>query len=179
MKHTYLLTVICMGCMGTSLAVSAEAAKTLFYVGEAVTTVGTTVERHPYILARTSDPSTNTISEKVVSFQRSTYVENSSVLNVLQSQFTMTESTGTVSGGGTLTGSPWNWTFLRAAFKVSKFNMRIVDYNFFVDPNSIAGHKDFYIAQGDTESLFLQEDVILRLVEQAVYEAKRKELLRL
>ena len=89
----------------------------------------------------------------------------------------MTTSTGTVTGGGTLTGTPWNWTFLRAELKVQKSSMRIVDFNFLADRNLIAGHKDFYITNGGVESLIMQEEVVLHLVDQSVYEARRKELL--
>jgi hypothetical protein len=163
--------------MGASVAASAETAKTLYYVGEAITTAKSNVDRHAYILARTIDSDANTITEKVVSFQRSSYVENSSVMKINQNQFTMTEATGNVTGGGTLTGTPWNWTFLRGEFKVQKYNMRIVDFNFFADPNFIAGHKDFYITNGGVESLIMQEDVVLHPVDQSVYEARRKELL--
>jgi hypothetical protein len=164
--------------MGASLTASAEGAKTVYYVGEAATTRGANVERHTYILARTTDPEANTIAEKVVSFQGTTYVENFSVMRISQNQITMTESTGTVTGGGTLTGKPWNWTFLRAEFKVPKQNMRIVDYNFLADPSSLAGHKDFYITNSGVESLFMQEDVVLHPVDQSAYETKRKELLK-
>jgi hypothetical protein len=170
-----LLLAIC--CLGASVTASAEKAKTLYYVGEAITTTGSNVERHAYIVARTTDPDANSITEKVVSFQRSSYVEDSSVMKINQNQFTMTASTGTVTGGGTLTGTPWNWTFLRAEFKVQKSSMRIVDFNFLADPNFIAGHKDFYITNGGTESLIMQEEVVLHLVDQSVYEARRKELL--
>ena len=176
MRQTLLLAVC---CMGTSLTASAETAKTLYYVGEAITTAGPNVQRHAYILARTIDQDANTISEKVVSFQRSSYVENSSVIKINQNQFTMTVPAGTVTGGGTLTGKPWNWTFLRGEFKVERANMRIVDYNIFADPNVIAGHKDFYMTNGGVENLIMQEDVVLRLVDQSAYEAKRKELLGL
>jgi hypothetical protein len=174
MGRTFLLAVC---CMGASVTASAETAKTLYYVGEAITTAGSNVERHAYIVARTTDPNSNTITEKVVSFERSSYVENSSLMKISQNQFTMTVSTGTVTGGGTLTGAPWNWTFLRAEFKVERAGMRIVDFNFLADPNFIAGHKDFYITKGGVESLIRQEEVVLHLVDQSVYEARRKELL--
>jgi len=55
--------------------------------------------------------------------------------------------------------------------------MRIVDFNFLADPNFIAGHKDFYTTNGGVESLIMQEDVVLHLVDQSVYETRRKELL--
>ena len=174
MDRTFLLAVC---CMGASVMASAETAKTLYYVGEAITTAGSNVERHAYIVARTTDPDANTITEKVVSFQRSSYVENSSVMKINQNQFTMTTSTGTVTGGGTFTGTPWNWTFLRAELKVQKSSMRIVDFNFLADRNLIAGHKDFYITNGGVESLIMQEEVVLHLVDQSVYAARRKELL--
>jgi hypothetical protein len=174
MGQTFLLAVCCIGVSATA---SAESAKTLYYVGEATTTAGANVERHAYIVARTTDPDTNTITEKVVSFERSSYVENSSVMKINQNQFTMTVPSGTVTGGGTLTGTPWKWTFLRGEFKVQKPSMRIVDFNFLADPNSIAGHKDFYITNGGVESLIMQEDVVLHRVDQSVYEARRKELL--
>jgi len=169
------LLVVC--CIGAAVTVPAETAKTVYYVGEAITTAGTKVDRHAYTLARTIDPDANTITEKVVSFQRSSYVENSSVIKINQNQFTLSETTGSVTGGGTLTGTPWNWTFLRGEFKVQRFNMRIVDFNFFAEPNFIAGHKDFYITNAGVESLMMQEDVSLHLVAQPVYEARRKELL--
>jgi hypothetical protein len=174
MGRTFLL-VVC--CLAASVIASAETAKTVYYAGEAITTAGPKVDRHAYLLARTIDPDANTITEKVVSFQRSSYVENSSVIKINQNQFTLTETTGSVTGGGTLTGTPWNWTFLRGEFKVQRFNMRIVDFNFFAEPNFIAGHKDFYITNGGAESLMMQEDVSLHLVTQSVYEARRKELL--
>ena len=174
MGRTFFL-VVCL--IGVAVTASAETAKTVYYVGEAITTTGTKVERHAYILARTIDPDANTITEKVVSFQRSSYIENSSVIKINQNQFILTETTGSVTGGGTLTGTPWNWTFLRGEFKVQRFSMRIVDFNFFAEPNFIAGHKDFYIMNGGVESLMMQEDVVLHLVTQSVYEARRKELL--
>ena len=174
MRRIFLL-LFC--CLAASVTVSAETAKTVYYAGEAITTAGTKVDRHAYLLARTIDPDANTISEKVVSFQRSSYVENSSVIKINQNQFTLTDPTGSVTGGGTLTGTPWNWTFLRGEFKFQKFNLRIVDFNFFAEPNFIAGHKDFYITNGGVESLLMQEDVSLHLVTQSVYEARRKELL--
>jgi len=105
MGRTFLL-VVC--CLGASVTASAETAKTVYYVGDAITTAGPKVERHAYLLARTIDPDANTITEKVVSFQRSSYVENSSAIKINQNQFTLTETTGSVTGGGTLTGSPWN-----------------------------------------------------------------------
>jgi hypothetical protein len=43
MGRTFLLAVC---CMGASLTASAEGAKTLYYVGEAITTAGSNVERH-------------------------------------------------------------------------------------------------------------------------------------
>ena len=174
MGRTFLIAVC---CMAASVTTSAETAKTLYYIGEAITTAGSKVERHAYIVARTTDPDANTITEKVVSFQRSNYVENSSVIKISQNQFTMAESKGAVTGGGTLTGTPWNWTFLRAEFKVQKYSMRIVDFNFLADPNFIVGHKDFYTTNGGVESLIMQEDVVLHLVDPTVYEARRKELL--
>ena len=174
MGRTFLFAVC---CMGASVTASAQTAKTRYYVGESITTVRSNVERHAYIVARTTDSDANTITEKVVSFQRSSYVENSSVMKINQNQLTLTESTGTVTGGGTLTGTPWNWTFLRAEFKVQKSTMRIVDFNFLADTNFIAGHKDFYITNGGVESLIMQEDVVLHLVDQSVYETRRKELL--
>jgi hypothetical protein len=172
MGRTFFLAIC---CMGASVTASAETAKTLYYVGEAITTTGPHVERHSYIVARTADPDANTITETVVSFQRSSYVENSSVMKINQNQLTMT--TGPVTGGGTLTGTPWNWTFLRAEFKVQNSSMRIVDFNFLADPNFIAGHKDFYTTNGGVESLIIQEDLVLHLVDQSVYEARRKQLL--
>lgn len=158
----------------------AEDAPSFYYVGEAITTVDATVTRHPYIIERISDPVAGTILEKVVSYQKTKFVENSSVMKVDGNHFTMTESTGTVSGGGTLTGLPWKWTFLSAEFKVSNYDMRIVDYNFFADPDSILGHKDFYIRDSaGKENLILQEDVVLHRVQKTVYDAKRLELLAL
>jgi hypothetical protein len=171
------ILLLVIGCVGAAVTASAEGAKTLYYAGEAITTTGGKVERHAYIVARTTDPDAGTISEKVVSFERSSYVENSSVMKIDQNQFTMTTSTGTVTGGGTLTGAAWNWTFLRAEFKVQRSTLRIVDFNFLADPNVISGHKDFYMTNGSVESLIMQEDVVLHLVNQSVYEARRKELL--
>jgi hypothetical protein len=163
-----------------SFAQNKTAPATLYYVGESITTMANSnVTRHPYIIARTSNPASGTITEAVVSFQQSGFKENSSVLKIEGNHFSMSESTGTVTGGGELTGSAWNWTFLRAEFFVSSYKMRIVDYNFFADPNSIMGHKDFYIADQSSgkEQLFMQEDVVLHVVDKESFESKRNELL--
>ena len=127
------------------LALPAFSATTLFYTGEAISTKGTSVERHRYLLARTSDEQKNTIEEKVVSFQRDHYKENASVMKIDGNNFSMTEDTKTITGNGEFTGLPWQWTFLRAEFSMAtpQFKMRIVDYNFLGDETTIAGHKDF------------------------------------
>jgi hypothetical protein len=153
-------------------------ATTLYYLGEAITTRGSEVTRHPYLVERITDPGMSTISENVVSFHESGYNENRSVLKIEDGRFTMTESTGTVTGDGTLTGLPWNWTFLRAEFKIEKYKMRIVDYNFLGDPAAITAHKDYYLNVNGNESLFMQEDVSLHVVEKLEFDAKRAELLK-
>src|SRR5215471_12802396 len=98
MGRTLLLAMCCFGASATA---SAETAKTLYYSGEAITTTGANVERHAYLVARTTDPDANTITEKTVSFERPSYAENSSVMKINQNQFTMTVSTGNVTGVGT------------------------------------------------------------------------------
>src|SRR5437870_7663099 len=87
----------------TSMAAKAE---TLYYVGEAITTTGSEVVRHPYCVARTSDLIAGTITEKVVSYEKSGYAENSSVMKIENNHFTMTVSSGSVTGVGDLTGTP-------------------------------------------------------------------------
>jgi hypothetical protein len=150
-----------------------------YYIGESITTMGSTVARHPYIVARTTDERAKTIAETVVSYQQSGFKENSSVMTIDGNRFAMTVSTGTVTGSGELTGVPWHWTFLRAEFKVASSGMRIVDYNFFADHTDIMGHKDFYLKKdGSDERLLMQEDVVLHVVERATFDAKRAELLK-
>ena len=152
---------------------------TLYYVGESITTMGTTITRHPYIVARTTDEKAKTISETVVSYQQSGFRENSSVLTIEGSRFAMAASAGAVTGSGELTGTPWHWTFLRGEFKVASSGMRIVDYNFLADHATVTGHKDFYLKRdGSEERLFMQEDVVLHLVEKTTFDAKRAELLK-
>lgn len=157
-------------------------AETLYYIGEAVVTKSDgTVTREPYIVARTSDSAAGTITEAVVSNSGTGFNEVQSVLKVTGSHFTMTVSTGTVTGEGDLTGEPWKWTFLRAEFKAktSAYSMRIVDYNFLADPNSIGGHKDYYLTTNGApgEKLIQQEDVVIHPVDKAKFEAERARLL--
>ena len=152
---------------------------TLYYIGESITTMGSTVTRHPYIMVRTTDERAKTIRETVVSYEQSGFKENSSVLTIDGNRFAMTTSTGTVTGSGELTGAPWHWTFLRAEFKVASSEMRIVDYNFFADHAALMGHKDFYLKKdGSDERLLMQEDLVLHVVEKATFDAKRAELLK-
>lgn len=164
------------------LAISAQSvfAETLYYVGEAIVTKSDgTITREPYIIARTSDSSARTISEAVVSNSGNGFKENQSVMKVTGSHFTMTA--GTVTGEGDLTGEPWKWTFLRAEFKMSPpgYSMRIVDYNFLADLDTISGHEDFYMTVSGVpgEKLIQQEDVVLHKVEKAKFEAERSRLL--
>ena len=153
---------------------------TLYYVGESITTMGSTVTRHPYIVARTTDEKAKRITETVVSYQQTGFKENSSVLTIDGNRFAMEASTGTVTGSGELTGMPWHWTFLRGEFKVASAGMRIVDYNFFAGHAAVMGHKDFYLKRdGSDERLLMQEDVVLHEVEKATFDAKRAELLKL
>jgi hypothetical protein len=157
------------------------ATTTLYYIGEAITTSNSRVERHPFLLARTSDVDHNTISETVVSFdgQAKMFKENSSVLKIDQNHFTLTEPTGSITGTGELTGLPWQWTFLKAEFKAPKLGLRIIDYNFFAEPGLILGHKDLYLQNktGTGETLATQEDVVLRSVDKPTFDSKRSELL--
>jgi hypothetical protein len=154
-------------------------AMTRYYVGESITTMGSTVTRHPCIVARTTDERAKTIKETVVSYQQSGFKENSSVLTIDGNRFAMTASTGTVTGSGELTGTPWHWTFLRGEFKVASSGMKIVDYNFFAEATAVMGHKDFYLKRdGSDERLLMQEDVVLHVVEKATFDAKRAELLK-
>jgi hypothetical protein len=152
---------------------------TLYYIGESITTMGSTVTRHPYVVARTTNESAKTITETVVSYEQSGFKENSSVLTIDGNRFAMRTSTGTVTGSGELTGTPWHWTFLRGEFKVASQGMRIVDYNFFADPAAVMGHKDFYLKRDSSdERLLMQEDVVLHMVEKTTFDAKRAELLK-
>jgi hypothetical protein len=157
---------------------AAEAPVTTYYAGEAITTTGADVSRKPYIVARTIDKAKSTISESVVSFSRGAFRENASVIKVDGNRLTMSESTGTVTGSGELTGVPWNWTFLHAEFSIASFGLRIVDFNFFAEPGSILGHKDFYRKDDAGEKLWMQEDVVLHAVDEPTFAAKRRELLK-
>ena len=163
-------------CSGASLSgAAASTAETIYYIGEASTT-GTdgSVDRHTYLIARTSDPSAGTIAERAVTFTRGAYAEDSSVIKVDGNRISMTTATG-IEGRGELTGKPWEWTFLRLEFDIPRAGMKIIDYNFLAEyRTSIQGHKDF-IRGG---KLVSQEDVVLHAVDQATYEAKRTELLR-
>jgi hypothetical protein len=157
---------------------------TQYYVGESIVTdmKSGKVTRAPYLDARTTDPTTNTITEYVVSSHGQTFGENTAKLSIVNNHFSMTESTGTVTGEGDLTGEAWNWTFLRGEFKISNssFKMRIIDYNFFADPNTIQGHKDFYLTRATfPEQLIQQEDVVLHLVDKETFETYRKKILKL
>jgi hypothetical protein len=161
------------------ISFQACASSTLFYSGEAITTMGSNVSRHPYLLARTTDQEKSIISESVVSFQRNRFKENSSEMKIAGNQLTMTEDTKMVTGTGELTGTPWKWTFLRAEFLAPAYKMRIVDYNFLADESVITGHKDFFRKLDDgTEVMFMQEDVVLRNVDEKTYLEKRAELLK-
>lgn len=153
---------------------AAGTAETIYYIGEASTTgADGSVDRHAYLVARTSDPSAGTIAERAVTFTRGTYAEDSSVMKVDGNRITMTA--GAIEGKGELTGKPWEWTFLRLEFEIPRATLKIVDYNFLAEyRTSVQGHKDF-IRGG---KLVSQEDVVLHAVDQAAYEAKRAELLR-
>jgi hypothetical protein len=157
-----------------SLSRAASTAETIYYIGEASTTgADGSVDRHTYLIARTSDPSAGTIAEKAVTFTRGAYAEDSSVIKVDGNRISMT--TGRIEGKGELTGKPWEWTFLRLEFDIPQAGLKIVDYNFLTEyRTSVYGHKDF-IRGG---KLVSQEDVVLHAVDQTAYEAKRAELLR-
>jgi hypothetical protein len=152
----------------------AAAAETIYYIGEASTTgADGSVDRHAYLIARTSDQSAGTIAERAVTFTRGAYAEDSSVMKIDGNRFTMTA--GAIVGKGELTGKPWEWTFLRLEFDIPQAGLKIVDYNFLAEyRTSVQGHKDFI--RGD--KLVSQEDVVLHAVDQAAYEARRAELLR-
>ena len=160
-------------CSCASFSRAAGAAETIYYIGEATTTgADGSVDRHTYLIARTSDPSAGTIAERAVTFTRGAYAEDSSVMKVDGNRVSMTA--GGIEGKGELTGKAWEWTFLRLEFDVPQAGLKIVDYNFLADyRTSVQGHKDF-IRGG---KLVSQEDVVLHAVDQAAYEAKRAELL--
>ena len=169
--RTGVLAVALCSCASLSRAAGAE---TIYYIGEASTTgADGSVDRHTYLIARTSDPSAGTIAERAVTFTRGAYAETSSVMKVDGNRISMTA--GAIEGKGELTGKPWEWTFLRLEFDVPQAGLKIVDYNFLAEyKTSVHGHKDF-IRGGKIES---QEDVVLHAVDKAAYEARRTELLR-
>jgi len=171
--RTIALAFALCSCGSLSRA-AASTAETIYYIGEATTTGSDgSVDRHAYLIARTSDQSAGTISERAVTFMRGTYAEDSSVMKVDGNRISMTA--GSIEGKGELTGKPWEWTFLRLEFDIPQAGLKIVDYNFLAEYRaSIQGHKD-YIRGG---KLVSQEDVVLHAVDQAAYEAKRAELLR-
>jgi len=171
--RTAALALALCACASLSRA-AASTAETIYYIGEASTTgADGSVDRHTYLIARTSDPSAGTIAERAVTFTRGAYAEDSSVIKVDGNRISMTTATG-IEGTGELTGKPWEWTFLRLEFDIPRAGMKIVDYNFLAEyRTSIHGHKDF-IRGG---KLVSQEDVVLHAVDQATYEAKRMELL--
>src|SRR5262252_6039766 len=99
-------------CSCASIAhAAASPAETIYYVGEASTTgADGSVERHAYLIARTSDQSAGTIAEKAVTFTRGVYAEDSSVMKVDGNRISMTTASG-IAGKGEVTGKPWEWTF--------------------------------------------------------------------
>ena len=91
-----------------SCASLARAAETVYYIGEASTTgADGSVDRHTYLIARTSDQSAGTIAESAVTFTRGAYAETSSVMKVDGNRVSMTA--GGIEGKGELTGKPWEW----------------------------------------------------------------------
>ena len=176
----------CCSCLAhnssQALAADSSAIVVKYYIGEAITldTGKQAPTRAPYLLERSEDPASKTISERVISQHQSGFGENSSVLHVEGTHFTMSESTGTVTGEGDLTGTNWQWTFLKARFEV-KGQITITDYNFFAEPNTIMGHKDFFIpSQANPQGILVrQEDVILHVVTKDVFENERSKLLKL
>lgn len=153
-------------------------AETKYYIGEAITTKGAEVTRHPYINIRNVDQYSGKIFETVISFQENGFSQDESVMVITGDKFTM--SAGTVTGSGTLVGPAWNWNYLIGEFNSSGpgYRMRIVDYNLFAGESTIMAHKDFYLTLGNgPEKLFQREDVILQQVDQQTFAAKRKELL--
>jgi hypothetical protein len=145
---------------------------TNYYIGEATTTINRQVSHQPYLVARTIDQTSRTISEAVVSYGREGFSENSTVFKVDPNRFSI--NTGGTSGKGELFGEPWNWSFLRAEFKVESNDLKIVDYNIFSTSGTVVGHKDFYRAG----QLFMKETVVLNLTDKATYDAKRAGLLK-
>ena len=171
--RTAALAFALCSCASLSRA-AASTAETIYYIGEALTTgADGSVDRHAYLIARTSDQSAGTIAERTVTFTRGAYAEASSVMKVDGNRISMTA--GGIEGKGELTGKPWEWTFLRLEFEIPQAGLKIVDYNFLAEyRTSVQGHKDF-IRGG---KLVSQEDVVLHAVNQIAYEAKRAELLR-
>jgi len=145
---------------------------TKYYIGEATTVINNQVSRQPYLIARTIDQTSGTISEAVVSYGRDGFTENSSLLKVDGNHFSM--NADGIRGEGELFGEPWNWSFLRAEFKMESNDLKIVDYNVFSTSGTVVGHKDFYRAG----QLFMKETVILNLTDKATYDGKRAGLLK-
>src|SRR5215471_497499 len=139
-----------------SCASFSRAAETIYYIGEASTTgADGSVDRHTYLIARTSDQSAGTISERAVTFTRGAYAEDSSVVKVDGNRISVMTGSG-IEGKGEVTGKPWEWTFLRLEFDVPRAGLKIVDYNFLGEyRTAVLGHKDF--VRGGT--LVSQEDV--------------------
>src|SRR5262245_50046361 len=103
---------------------AASPAETIYYIGEASTTgADGSVDRHAYLIARTSDPSAGTIAETAVTFTRGVYAEASSVIKVDGNGISMTAAG--IEGKGELTGKPWEWTFLRLEFDIPRAGLKI------------------------------------------------------
>src|SRR5437868_4029979 len=76
LKTVALAFALC-SCASLSHA-AASTVETIYYIGEASTTgADGSVDRHTYLIARTSDQSAGTITERAVTFTRGAYAEGS------------------------------------------------------------------------------------------------------
>ncbi len=137
-----------------------------------------TVTSAPYLDQRTIDQAAGTITESVVNLGvNGKFKVNTSVMTIHGNTFTMTESTGSVTGAGTFTGNPWAWTFMRGEFIYTAPDgktAKIHDVNFLAAPGMLIAHDDFESPSGD---ITMQEDLQLAAVDQATFESLKAHLL--
>jgi hypothetical protein len=132
-------------------------ADTQYWLGEQIMTSATGVplpdQNTTILVERTLNEAQNLYAERAVQLnpRLKMVVDVTITLNVTGSNFTATDSLGTMTGNGSLTGAPWKWTYLSADYFNKNTGRKIMrDEDFMSDPNSLFSRKVFFAADGVT-----------------------------
>ena len=119
------------------------------------------------LLEKTHDPDKAVITERAITIKPDgKALEYTVRLKVDGDKFTVSDDSNSVEGGGSLSGPPWKWTYMKGTF-TAKNGVTIEDENFLADPSVLTARKTL---TGKDGKVMLRMDMTLKAATAATFE---------